>query len=171
VMAVAFIWWPCLVGRRVTDNPCFACRSRSALWLCCRKATVGSPNQTVYHDFMLGGWPLSVYVRTRIKRWRRSRVKRRYPELFDRVSALLFKFDPIGINFEDNTDEYDPEVGTILPRLVGCHSSTDARRVIFEEFCKWFGFETTGDEMKYGPIAEELWRLWCGHREDPPSGI
>jgi hypothetical protein len=129
---------------------------------------VGSPDQTVSHGFMLGGCP---YIRTRIQRWRRSRVKRQYPELFDKVSALLFKFDPIGINFEDNTDEDDPEVGTILPRLLGCHSSTDARRVDLEEFCKWFGFETAGDKMKNDAIAKELWRLCCGHRENSPSRI
>ena len=132
---------------------------------------MGSPDQTVYHGFMLGGWPLSVQIRTRIRRWRRSHVKRRYPQLFDEVSALLFRFDPIGINFEDNTDEYDPEVGTILPRLAHCRSSTDARRVVFQEFCKWFGPETAGDEMKYDAIATELWPLWSGHRENPASRL
>jgi hypothetical protein len=35
--------------------------------------------------------------------------------LFDSVSALLFRHDPIGIAFDnENTDEYDPETGTIL---------------------------------------------------------
>ena len=130
---------------------------------------MGSPDGTVYYVFMLGGWPLSTQIKTRISRWRRSHVKRKYPHLFNEASALLFRFDPIGINFEDNTDEYDPEVGTILPRLPNCYSSTDARRVIFEEFCKWFGPETAGEEMKYDAIAAELWQLWSAQRGNSPS--
>ncbi len=120
----------------------------------------------VYTVFMSGGWPISTQIKTRLARWRRSNVKRKYPNLFNDASAVLFRSDPIGINFEDNTDEYDPEVGTILPRLSCCHSPTDARKVIFEEFCKWFGPETAGDEMRYDAIAAELWRLWSAHRGD-----
>jgi hypothetical protein len=51
---------------------------------------------------------------------RRKRLKQEYGELFDQTSAILFRHDPIGINFEDNTGEYDPEAGTILPRLAAC---------------------------------------------------
>jgi hypothetical protein len=116
---------------------------------------------------MVRGWPLSAQFKTRLSRWRRSYVKRRYANLFNEASAVLFRHDPIGINFEDNTDEYDPEAGSILPRLSRCHSSTDARRVVFEEFCKWFGPETAGDEMRYEAIAAELWMLWLAHRGIP----
>lgn len=91
-------------------------------------------------------------------------VKLRYKKLFDEVSALLFRYDPIGINFENNTDEYDPEVGTILPRMSGCHSPLQVRRVVFEEFCRWFGPETARDELSYDAIAKELWLLWSGYR-------
>ena len=114
---------------------------------------------------MSDGWPLSVRVKTRLSRWRRSAVKRKYKTLFDETSSLLFRLDPIGINFEDNTDEYDPEVGTILPRLSSCHSPLAVRRVVFEEFCRWFGPETAGDELGYNAIAEELWRLWSTHQD------
>lgn len=118
---------------------------------------------------MTSGWPLSTRIKTRLSRLRRSYVKRRYKSLFSEASAVLFKYDPIGINFEDNTDEYDPEVGTILPRLSRCNSSIDARKVVFGEFCKWFGPETAGDEMQYDAIAEELWLLWSAHRGSSPS--
>lgn len=91
-------------------------------------------------------------------------VKRKYKKLFAEASALLFRCDPIGINFEDNTDEYDPEVGTILPRLSSCHSPSEVRRVVYEEFRRWFGSETAGDEMSYNAIAEELWLLWSAHQ-------
>lgn len=105
---------------------------------------------------MSDGWSISIRVKTRLSRWRRSAVKRKYKTLFDDASALLFRLDPIGINFEDNTDEYDAEVGTILPRLSRCHSPSDVRRVVFEEFCRWFGPETAGDELSYDAIADEF---------------
>jgi hypothetical protein len=113
---------------------------------------------------MSDGWPLSVRIKTRLSRWRRRAVKRKYKTLFDDTSALLFRLDPIGINFEDNTDEYDPEVGTILPRLSRCHSSSEVRQVVFEEFCRWFGPETAGEEMSYNAIAEQLWLLWSSRQ-------
>jgi hypothetical protein len=109
-------------------------------------------------------WPLSVQIKIRLSRWRRIAVKRKYKTLFDEVSALLFRLDPIGINFEDNIDEYGPEVGTILPRLSRCHSKLEVRKVVFEEFCRWFGPETAGEEMAYNVIAEELWLLWSAHQ-------
>jgi hypothetical protein len=113
---------------------------------------------------MKNGWPLSTRIKTRLSRLRRSIVKRRFANLFDEISSTLFKYDPIGINFEDNGDEYDPEAGTILPRLSQCHSPSDVRRVVFEEFCKWFGPETAGDEMKYDRASADIWALWCAHQ-------
>jgi hypothetical protein len=35
----------------------------------------------------------------------------------DTCRIAFFRFDPVGLNFGANTDEYDPEVGTILPHL------------------------------------------------------
>ncbi|HEX3251657.1 MAG TPA: hypothetical protein VHS05_19635 [Pyrinomonadaceae bacterium] len=66
---------------------------------------------------------------------RRKALRREYGELYDRLSRLLFERDPIGINFEHNTDEYEPEVDTILPRLHSCTGPEDVRRVVHEEFC------------------------------------
>jgi hypothetical protein len=115
---------------------------------------------------MKNGWPLSTRIKTRFSRLRRSIVKRRFGTLFDEVSSTLFKYDPIGINLENNSDEYDPEAGTILPRLSRCYSSTDVRRVVFEEFCKWFGPETAGDEMKYDEASVAIWALWCAYQQN-----
>jgi hypothetical protein len=48
----------------------------------------------------------------------RKALRRRYAGLYREVEAILFRYDPVGIKFEENTppDEYDPEVSTILPR-------------------------------------------------------
>lgn len=36
-------------------------------------------------------------------------IRSQYRVLFDTLSTLLSEGDPIGINFETNTDEYEPE--------------------------------------------------------------
>ena len=91
---------------------------------------------------------------------RRNLVKKEYGQIFDTVSAILFRHDPIGINFEDNTDEYEPEVETILPRLRDCGSSDEALNVIHQEFQKWFN-GGAGPRKKYTQISEEIWATWC----------
>ncbi len=90
----------------------------------------------------------------------RQRLKTEHEELFDEVAALLFRHDPVGINFESNADEYEPEVGTILPRLRGCHSEDDVRRVVHQEFVRWFDADIAGPEERYAKIAGEIWDHW-----------
>jgi hypothetical protein len=60
----------------------------------------------------------------------RRRLKSEYGKLFDSAAVLLFRLDPKGINFEENTDEYEAEVETILPRLRDCHSDDDVLQVV-----------------------------------------
>jgi hypothetical protein len=90
----------------------------------------------------------------------RRQLKAEYGELFDSVAALLFRHDPVGINFEINADEYRSEAGTILPRLRGCQSEGEVRQVIHEEFVRWFDADTAGPEERYAEIASEVWKLW-----------
>lgn len=66
----------------------------------------------------------------------RERLKRTYGKLYDQVLEILFRHDPIGINFKDNKDEYSPEAGTILPRLKEAGSQAKLRRIIHEEFVR-----------------------------------
>jgi hypothetical protein len=67
-------------------------------------------------------------------RQRRSELRREFKALYRDVIRILFEEDPIGINFKSNTDEYEPEAGTILPRLRQCRSVDDVRSVVHEEF-------------------------------------
>ena len=87
-------------------------------------------------------------------------LKLRFGALFDEVSAALFAADPVGINFGDNTDEYDPEAGTILPRLKEAHSADDVQVILFEEFFRWFGKESAGDIGRYEEVSEIIWEAW-----------
>ena len=92
-------------------------------------------------------------------RARRNAAKMEYGRLFDTISGILFQHDPIGINFDDNTDEYEPEVETILPRLRSCRSSDDALNVIYDEFQKWFDGDA-GPREAYTEISKEVWAAW-----------
>lgn len=80
--------------------------------------------------------------------------------LFEKITAALFEADPIGINFESNTDEYDSEAGTIIPRLSSCNSSTDVNQIVFEEFCRWFDAESVGDKKSYEQVSGAIWCIW-----------
>ena len=88
------------------------------------------------------------------------RLRAEYGALFDEVVAILFRHDPIGINYENNTDEYEPEARTILPRLKTCNSAEDVLTVVHEEFQQWFAPKIAGPREKYSTIANDVWALW-----------
>ena len=79
---------------------------------------------------------------------------------------LDVKPEEVGINFETNTDEYEPEVGTILPRLQSCGPASDVARVVHEEFVRWFGTDTAGPISRYESVASEIRQLWSDHLRD-----
>jgi len=88
---------------------------------------------------------------------RRDELKHQYRAAYQKMTSILFVEDPIGINFEDNTDEYELEVSTILPRLRSCRSVEDVQRVVHEEFVRWFDAGTAGPPEKYQGIAKRIW--------------
>ena len=90
--------------------------------------------------------------------------------MFDAVSALLYRHDPIGIAFDNvNSDEYDPETGTILPRLRNCESASDVQRVVHDEFARWFDAGNAGSEESYAVIASEIWELYRSRNNRRPN--
>jgi len=100
----------------------------------------------------------------------RRQLKEQYGALFDSVAALLFRHDPIGIAFENpNADEYEPETGTILPRLRRCESHADALRAVHEECVRWFDADIAGPEERYSEIASEIWQMWLTYRLSVPD--
>ena len=92
------------------------------------------------------------------------RVKRAYGPLFDEVSAILFEADPVRINFGDNTDEYDPEAGTIVPRLQTCADAEQVHAVVFEEFVRWFTAGVAGEPERFREVSARIWDAWRRHK-------
>ena len=95
----------------------------------------------------------------------RRRLKAEYGKLFDSVASLLFRHDPIGITFDTNMDEYQPEAETILPLLRNCRTVDDVLRVVHSEFVRWFDADA-GPQEHYKSIASEIWQLWQEHLAD-----
>src|SRR6266513_2027251 len=84
-------------------------------------------------------WDATVAERADDERRQRHLLQARYAGLFAAATDLFFAIDPVGINFETNVDEYEPEVGTVLPRLESAESVEDARQILHEELVSWFG--------------------------------
>ncbi len=101
-----------------------------------------------------------VVAQNKTKRKARKAVKKKYLKLYSDLRKCFFEHDPIGINFGSNTDEYDPEVGTIIPRLAKCGSQADVLEVVHQEFVKWFGSDIAGGKSRYEEIATDVWNLW-----------
>ena len=93
-----------------------------------------------------------------------SAIKKQFGALYTDVLALLFKADPIGINFKDNTDEYEPEVDTILPRLSSCANAADVEKVVHEEFVRWFDWDTAGPQERYRVVTKQIWERYKATR-------
>ena len=89
-----------------------------------------------------------------------NKLRQNYKELYSKVEEILFRHDPIRINSEENKDEYDPEVSTILPRLKDAKSEDDVINIVkdsglrgrggagFPAGLKW-SFMPKGDMQKY----------------------
>jgi hypothetical protein len=90
----------------------------------------------------------------------RQELKKKYGLLFDTVTELLYQDDPMGINFGDNTDEYEPETGTILPKLVNAKSVDDVQTIVFAEFSTWFGGVEVGPREAYREVSVKIWEAW-----------
>ena len=86
----------------------------------------------------------------------REVLKTAYRDAFMRLAQILFEEDPIGINFEDNTDEYDAEAGTILPKLRHCETVEQIQGLLHSEFVRWFDIDTAGPPDRYRSAAERI---------------
>jgi hypothetical protein len=100
-------------------------------------------------------------------RLQRQALRSMHKEVYEEILKILCRHDPIGICHTGRPrreEAYDPEVGTILPRLNKALSVEDVRRIVYEEFSRWFNV-AAGEETKYQQISIEVWEAY--HRHDP----
>ena len=84
--------------------------------------------------------------------------------IHDELVAILFREDPIGLNFGVNPDEYMPEVEQLLPKLPDCAGVEDVVRVTHETFVEMFDQTRAGDPARYQHVAALIWNAWSERR-------
>ncbi|HXH94462.1 MAG TPA: hypothetical protein VNN25_22990 [Thermoanaerobaculia bacterium] len=99
-----------------------------------------------------------------LQRADRKRLKSEYSALFEDLSALLYQVDPARLNFGINPDEYEPEAGTILPRVMELETASEIESVIREELERWFGGGTRIEKATYEDLGAEVLALLNRYR-------
>jgi len=96
-----------------------------------------------------------------MSRIERSKLKEKYKTQWEMVAAVICEEDPIGLlEIGAPEDEYDPEVGTILPRIKEASSVEELCKIVHSEFVHWFGQPTAGPLSAYSGIAKEIWHKY-----------
>lgn len=88
----------------------------------------------------------------------KTRIEKRGKK-FNDISEILFKHDPIGLDFGNNIDEYDHEAGLILEQLQSQDSVDQLTETIYLIFVKCFDEKIAKGKEIYKPIAEEIFLL------------
>jgi hypothetical protein len=92
---------------------------------------------------------------------RQASLKQAYGRLYTEVSRLVRAADPIRlIAIGAPDDEYDVEIGAILPRLREATSAGDVHRIVHEEFVRCFDPDIAGPPEIYAAVSEEIWQTW-----------
>jgi len=107
-------------------------------------------------------WREEIAPRVKAAKEERQRRLSGQEERVAQLEKLLFENDPIGINFEENVDEYRAEAETITLRLPEATTEAELLRMIHEEFVRWFGKSTAGPTTSYERIASHIWELLHG---------
>ena len=83
------------------------------------------------------------------------------------VERAIDDADPIGL-LEGGApaNEYGPEIGTIVPRVMNAQSVEEVTTVLQEEFLRWFGEDTAGPRHAYGAPAGKIWKALLEFRKN-----
>jgi hypothetical protein len=83
------------------------------------------------------------------------------------IEGAINEADPLGL-LEGGapSDEYAPEIGTILPRLADAQKPEDVTSVLHEEFVRWFGEDTAGSRDAYQALASRIWAALLESRQN-----
>lgn len=78
-------------------------------------------------------------------------------ELEKKISSILFVSDPMGINFEDNSDEYDPEARELVKMIAGKNSTEEELvSAVHKVFVDYFDNNLVGGRQRFENIAKQI---------------
>ena len=90
----------------------------------------------------------------------------RYQRLVAAVERAINEADPIRLREVGSpTDEYSPEIATILPRLAGVQGFSDVIDVLHEGFVRWFDQGIAGPREAYEEPARRIWAALLEFRD------
>ena len=88
----------------------------------------------------------------------KKKGRARYEALVAAVTQAIDEADPIGLlEIGCPADEYSPEVRTVVPRVSKASGAAEVRRILHEEFVRWFGVDTAGSEEACEAPALRIW--------------
>jgi hypothetical protein len=91
----------------------------------------------------------------------------RYQVLVAAVERAINESDPIDLlEIGAPSDEYSPEIWTIVPRLASVERLDDVVTVLHEEFIRWFGDDTAGPRHAYEAPARRIWEAVMEYRRN-----
>lgn len=91
---------------------------------------------------------------------------RRHQDLVAAVERAINEADPIGLLASGApSDEYAPEIGTIIPLLANAHGADDVTAVLHGEFLRWFGEGTAGPRQAYEAPTRQIWDALLEYRK------
>ena len=96
-----------------------------------------------------------------------------YKDLISKISNIIFKYDPIEINFGHNNDEYDPEAESIVSKLKTVTSKEETINMVYEVFLHFFSdsVEIIGEKNSklYLDMTTEIWNIWINSNSQVPN--
>lgn len=84
--------------------------------------------------------------------------------LVAQISAILFEADPLEVNYEINTDEYDGEAEDIAQGLTQVTDVGSVRELVHACFVRWSSPESAGPASRFDEMAEQIWAVWQRQR-------
>ena len=96
----------------------------------------------------------------------KRKARARSERLSAAVGRAIDEADPIGLlEMGCPEDEYSPEIGTVVPRVSRASDPAEVRRILHEEFLRWFGEGTAGPEEAYEAPALRIWQAVLEYRD------
>ena len=98
-------------------------------------------------------------------REQKNAARQRYDTLVDVVTRVINAADPLGLlALECPPDEYSPEVGTIVPRVVMAANPDEVKSILSEEFDRWFGQGSVPRAETFDAPAHAIWQAVLDYR-------